>query len=697
MRLCASLQLHGRRPAPRRQVRPRPGAPLPQSRGRGRTHGLLPPFAPPHLSQRGAVPFRGGGGGERRSSSPPPRREPGSWERSWGEIKVVVGGAVPRPGGRQKGDARAGARRGALSRRDEPGREATAGRALRVRGGRAAPSASGRPVGGRRCGRARAGGQRGAGPSRSDTVRAGSGGAESAAESDSGGRNCELLFGVLCELVSAAGTEAPAGLGRARGSAARSQPFRPSPPRGRKRRGQRDEPRRGACGADPARSEPPSPARKRQGVPPQPWIPGSLSRSSRRRRRSPRPRSRRPRSPRARCRELREAPRSRRARGPLRRGTRSSMCGATPRPTWRLSSTPWWTPRAPTCRTRCPCGSASCRTPSSSRPSPRLTPARWGGATRPGAAPRSPISLLPLSLSLPPSAPPPPGSSRGRCVCVGEGAGAGIRPQRGRGARGRVRAAFLRLLLLLSPLLPPLRGAAVPARAPGGPRAPHPPRGPAGRKGEGRPRSGAGSAAIEGSDPRCGPAGRWGLSWGCAELFYFFYFFPPKQHGCGSSTISAPRCAVAAPSAELPRAPGWGQRRSAAVPRREGAAPLRCDCEVTSFAVELQNRFCYRPLSLCLCSRSETRSVSQRPLREGPQHCCGRTSAPSQGFVPRLRGSAPRWTLARVNSFATYSKSSPAFTPWDWRENSRGGAELLLWFLPCFWAADFLIALWIHQ
>lgn len=120
--------------------------------------------------------------------------------------------------------------------------------------------------------------------------------------------------------------------------------------------------------------------------------------------------------------------------------------------------------------------------------------------------------LPPPSLSLPPSAPPPPGSSRGRCVCVGEGAGAGIRPQRGRGARGRVRAAFLRLLLLLSPLLPPLRGAAVPARAPGGPRAPHPPRGPAGRKGEGRPRSGAGSAAIEGSDPRCGPAGRWGLS-----------------------------------------------------------------------------------------------------------------------------------------------------------------------------------------
>lgn len=422
MRLCASLQLHGRRPAPRRQVRPRPGAPLPQSRGRGRTHGLLPPFAPPHLSQRGAVPFRGGGGGERRSSSPPPRREPGSWERSWGEIKVVVGGAVPRPGGRQKGDARAGARRGALSRRDEPGREATAGRALRVRGGRAAPSASGRPVGGRRCGRARAGGQRGAGPSRSDTVRAGSGGAESAAESDSGGRNCELLFGVLCELVSAAGTEAPAGLGRARGSAARSQPFRPSPPRGRKRRGQRDEPRRGACGADPARSEPPSPARKRQGVPPQPWIPGSLSRSSRRRRRSPRPRSRRPRSPRARCRELREAPRSRRARGPLRRGTRSSMCGATPRPTWRLSSTPWWTPRAPTCRTRCPCGSASCRTPSSSRPSPKLTPARWGGATRPGAAPRSPISLLPLSPSLPPRrrrrAPP------GGGVCVwGKGPG----------------------------------------------------------------------------------------------------------------------------------------------------------------------------------------------------------------------------------------------------------------------------------
>lgn len=135
MRLCASLQLHGRRPAPRRQVRPRPGAPLPQSRGRGRTHGLLPPFAPPHLSQRGAVPFRGGGGGERRSSSPPPRREPGSWERSWGEIKVVVGGAVPRPGGRQKGDARAGAWRGALSRRDKPDREATAGRALRVRGG----------------------------------------------------------------------------------------------------------------------------------------------------------------------------------------------------------------------------------------------------------------------------------------------------------------------------------------------------------------------------------------------------------------------------------------------------------------------------------------------------------------------------------------------------------------------------------
>lgn len=122
--------------------------------------------------------------------------------------------------------------------------------------------------------------------------------------------------------------------------------------------------------------------------------------------------------------------------------------------------------------------------------------------------------LPPPSLSLPPSlraaaAGLLPGEV---CVCVGEGAGAGIRPQRGRGARGRVRAAFLRLLLLLSPLLPPLRGAAVPARAPGGPRAPHPPRGPAGRKGEGRPRSGAGSAAIEGSDPRCGPAGRWGLS-----------------------------------------------------------------------------------------------------------------------------------------------------------------------------------------
>lgn len=696
MRLCASLQLHGRRPAPRRQVRPRPGAPLPQSRGRGRTHGLLPPFAPPHLSQRGAVPFRGGGGGERRSSSPPPRREPGSWERSWGEIKVVVGGAVPRPGGRQKGDARAGAWRGALSRRDKPDREATAGRALRVRGGRAAPSASGRPVGGRRCGRARAGGQRGAGPSRSDTVRAGSGGAESAAESDSGGRNCELLFGVLCELVSAAGTEAPAGLGRARGSAARSQPFRPSPPRGRKRRGQRDEPRRGACGADPARSEPPSPARKRQGVPPQPWIPGSLSRSSRRRRRSPRPRSRRPRSPRARCRELREAPRSRRARGPLRRGTRSSMCGATPRPTWRLSSTPWWTPRAPTCRTRCPCGSASCRTPSSSRPSPRLTPARWGGATRPGAAPRSPISLLPLSL--PPSlraaaAGLLPGEV---CVCGGRGRGGNPPSARAGGAGPGARC-------LPPPPPPPL------------PAPPAPPRGRRPGPGSGRP-SGSTSAPRPGREERrgeaserCGErrdwgirsalrAGRWGLSWGCAELFYFFYFFsPPKQHGCGSSTISAPRCAVSAPSAELPRAPGWGQRRSAAVPRREGAAPLRCDCEVTSFAVELQNRFCYRPLSLCLCSRSKTRSVSQCPLREGPQHCCGRTSAPSQGFVPRLRGSAPRWTLARVNSFATYSKSSPAFTPWDWRENSRGGAELLLWFLPCFWAADFLIALWIRQ
>lgn len=573
MRLCASLQLHGRRPAPRRQVRPRPGAPLPQSRGRGRTHGLLPPFAPPHLSQRGAVPFRGGGGGERRSSSPPPRREPGSWERSWGEIKVVVGGAVPRPGGRQKGDARAGAWRGALSRRDKPDREATAGRALRVRGGRAAPSASGRPVGGRRCGRARAGGQRGAGPSRSDTVRAGSGGAESAAESDSGGRNCELLFGVLCELVSAAGTEAPAGLGRARGSAARSQPFRPSPPRGRKRRGQRDEPRRGACGADPARSEPPSPARKRQGVPPQPWIPGSLSRSSRRRRRSPRPRSRRPRSPRARCRELREAPRSRRARGPLRRGTRSSMCGATPRPTWRLSSTPWWTPRAPTCRTRCPCGSASCRTPSSSRPSPRLTPARWGGATRPGAAPRSPISLLPLSL--PPSlraaaAGLLPGEV---CVCVGEGAGAGIRPQRGRGARGRVRAAFLRLLLLLSPLLPPLRGAAVPARAPGGPRAPHPPRGPAGRKGEGRPRSGVGSAAIEGSDPRCGPAGG-----GCREavpnFFIFSIFFPPPSNmdvALPPFRLRAALCRLRPRSSRVPRAEG----RGAPPPFPAGKGPLR--------------------------------------------------------------------------------------------------------------------------
>lgn len=100
-------------------------------------------------------------------------------------------------------------------------------------------------------GKARAGG-RGAGPGRPgggaggraqergehglprwDTVRAGSGGAEPAAESDSGGRNCELLFGVLCELVSAAGTEAPAGLGRARGSAARPQLFCRSPRPGR--------------------------------------------------------------------------------------------------------------------------------------------------------------------------------------------------------------------------------------------------------------------------------------------------------------------------------------------------------------------------------------------------------------------------------------------------------------------------------
>lgn len=583
MRLCASLQLHGRRPAPRRQVRPRPGAPLPQSRGRGRTHGLLPPFAPPHLSQRGAVPFRGGGGGERRSSSPPPRREPGSWERSWGEIKVVVGGAVPRPGGRQKGDARAGARRGALSRRDEPGREATAGRALRVRGGRAAPSASGRPVGGRRCGRARAGGQRGAGPSRSDTVRAGSGGAESAAESDSGGRNCELLFGVLCELVSAAGTEAPAGLGRARGSAARSQPFRPSPPRGRKRRGQRDEPRRGACGADPARSEPPSPARKRQGVPPQPWIPGSLSRSSRRRRRSPRPRSRRPRSPRARCRELREAPRSRRARGPLRRGTRSSMCGATPRPTWRLSSTPWWTPRAPTCRTRCPCGSASCRTPSSSRPSPKLTPARWGGATRPGAAPRSPISLLPLSL--PPSlraaaAGLLPGEV---CVCGGRGRGGNPPSARAGGAGPGARC--------LPPPPPPL------------PAPPAPPRGRRPGPGSGRP-SGSTSAPRPGREKRrgeaserCGERRDWGIRSALragrpvgvvvrpCRTFLFFQFFPPQAtwmwlfHHFGSalrcvgSVRGAPACPGLRAEALRRRSPP-GRGRSAQVWLRSNE--LRC-------------------------------------------------------------------------------------------------------------------------
>lgn len=140
---------------------------------------------------------------------------------------------------------------------------------------RAAPPAPGAP----REEAVRAGARRRAAPHRllrSDTVRAGSGGAESAAGSDSGGRNSELLFGVLCELVSAAGTEAPAGLGRARGSAARSELFCQLLRLGRfSCRGVRSSgdsrtsrgPGSGACGVGNPGSELPSPAREAPGGP----------------------------------------------------------------------------------------------------------------------------------------------------------------------------------------------------------------------------------------------------------------------------------------------------------------------------------------------------------------------------------------------------------------------------------------------
>lgn len=125
--------------------------------------------------------------------------------------------------------------------------------AAALRGGRGRAGAQGGRRGAVRFGRAGAAGGAGSGgpaqrpqrPGR-EAVRAGAAGAasvgygagglrgaEPAAESDSGGRNCELLFGVLCELVSAAGTEAPAGLGRARGSAARPELFCQLPRPGR--------------------------------------------------------------------------------------------------------------------------------------------------------------------------------------------------------------------------------------------------------------------------------------------------------------------------------------------------------------------------------------------------------------------------------------------------------------------------------
>lgn len=129
-----------------------------------------------------------------------------------------------RAGGRERlGRARSERRRGAGQAGPGPGP-----RAERGPGGAAPPAPrAGGGAGGRaqeRCEHGLPG---------SDTVRAGSGGAEPAAESDSGGRNCELLFGVLCELVSAAGTEAPAGLGRARGRAARPELFCQLPRPGR--------------------------------------------------------------------------------------------------------------------------------------------------------------------------------------------------------------------------------------------------------------------------------------------------------------------------------------------------------------------------------------------------------------------------------------------------------------------------------
>lgn len=204
-----------------------------------------------------------------------------------------------------------------------------------------------------------------------------------------------------------------------------------------------------------------------------------------------------------------------------------------------------------------------------------------------------------------------------------EGAGAGIRPQCGRGARA---------------------GCALPSSASSSssPRSPRPSEGPPSRPGlraalglrirpaarpGGKARGGLG--AVRGAPRWRAPiraAGR-PAGGGCREAVPNFFFFFPKQYGCGSSTISSPRCVGSGRGA-----PACPAMRAAAL-RRRSPVPLSRNCEVTTFFLSCKVGFVVGPLALSV--RPERNSLRVAAPASRRPSLLLRSRLRSRSFVPR--------------------------------------------------------------
>lgn len=114
---------------------------------------------------------------------------------------------------------------------------------------------------------------------------------------------------------------------------------------------------------------------------------------------------------------------------------------------------------------------------------------------------------------------------------------------------------------------------------------------------------------------------------GCREAVPNFFFFFPKQYGCGSSTISSPRCVGSGRGA-----PACPAMRAAAL-RRRSPVPLSRNCEVTTFFLSCKVGFVVGPLALSV--RPERNSLRVAAPASRRPSLLLRSLLRSRRFVPR--------------------------------------------------------------